>query len=53
MVFVFLAVLFQVIMIYTVYGKRSYAIGSNEAAPACRDQRRPPQGAGLHDRAGC
>jgi inositol transport system permease protein len=31
-VFVFLAVLFQVIMIYTVYGKRSYAIGSNEAA---------------------
>ena len=31
-VFVVLAVLFQVIMIYTVYGKRSYAIGSNEAA---------------------
>jgi inositol transport system permease protein len=31
-VFVVLAVLFQVIMIYTLYGKRSYAIGSNEAA---------------------
>jgi len=31
-VFVGLAVLFQVIMIYTLYGKRSYAIGSNEAA---------------------
>lgn len=31
-VFVILAVLFQVIMIYTVYGKHSYAIGSNEAA---------------------
>lgn len=31
-IFVFLAVLFQVIMIYTLYGKRSYAIGSNEAA---------------------
>lgn len=30
--FVVLAVLFQVIMIYTLYGKRSYAIGSNEAA---------------------
>ena len=25
------AILFQVIMVYTVYGKRSYAIGSNEA----------------------
>lgn len=31
-VFVFLAVLFHVIMTYTLYGKRSYAIGSNEAA---------------------
>ncbi len=31
-VFVVLAVLFQVVMIYTLYGKRSYAIGSNEAA---------------------
>ena len=31
-VFVFLAVLFQIVMIYTLYGKRSYAIGSNEAA---------------------
>ncbi len=31
-VFVILAVLFHVIMIYTLYGKRSYAIGSNEAA---------------------
>jgi inositol transport system permease protein len=30
--FVVLAVLFQVIMIYTLYGKHSYAIGSNEAA---------------------
>ena len=30
--FVVLAVLFQVIMIYTRYGKHSYAIGSNEAA---------------------
>ena len=30
--FVVLAVLFQFLMIYTVYGKRSYAIGSNEAA---------------------
>jgi inositol transport system permease protein len=29
---VLLAILFQVIMTYTVYGKRSYAIGSNEAA---------------------
>jgi len=31
-VFVVLAILFQVAMIYTLYGKRSYAIGSNEAA---------------------
>lgn len=31
-VFVALAILFQVIMVYTVYGKRSYAIGSNEPA---------------------
>jgi inositol transport system permease protein len=31
-VFVALAVLFQVIMIYTLYGKHTYAIGSNEAA---------------------
>ena len=31
-VFVLLAVLFQIIMLYTLYGKRSYAIGSNEAA---------------------
>jgi inositol transport system permease protein len=31
-IFVILAILFQVIMIYTVYGKRCYAIGSNEAA---------------------
>jgi inositol transport system permease protein len=31
-VFALLAILFQVIMVYTVYGKRSYAIGSNEAA---------------------
>ena len=32
LIFALLAVLFQVVMIYTVYGKRSYAIGSNEAA---------------------
>lgn len=31
-VFVLLAVLFHVLMTYTLYGKRSYAIGSNEAA---------------------
>lgn len=31
-VFILLAVLFQVIMTRTLYGKRSYAIGSNEAA---------------------
>ena len=31
-VFVVLAVLFHLIMKYTLYGKRSYAIGSNEAA---------------------
>ncbi|MGV8986111.1 MAG: ABC transporter permease [Cypionkella sp.] len=31
-VFIVLAVLFQVIMVYTLYGKHSYAIGSNEAA---------------------
>lgn len=31
-VFAVLALLFQVIMIYTLYGKRTYAIGSNEAA---------------------
>jgi inositol transport system permease protein len=31
-VFIVLATLFQLIMIYTVYGKRSYAIGSNEEA---------------------
>jgi inositol transport system permease protein len=31
-VFVALAILFHVIMTYTLYGKRSYAIGSNEAA---------------------
>jgi inositol transport system permease protein len=31
-VFAFLAVLFHLIMIYTVYGKRCYAIGSNEDA---------------------
>ena len=31
-VFVMLAVLFHVLMTYTLYGKRSYAIGSNEAA---------------------
>ncbi len=31
-IFVVLAILFHVIMSYTVYGKRSYAIGSNEAA---------------------
>jgi inositol transport system permease protein len=31
-VFVVLAILFHVIMTYTLYGKRSYAIGSNEAA---------------------
>jgi inositol transport system permease protein len=31
-VFVLLAVLFHVIMTYTLYGKRCYAIGSNEAA---------------------
>ena len=31
-VFVLLAVLFHLIMTYTLYGKRSYAIGSNEAA---------------------
>jgi inositol transport system permease protein len=32
LIFVLLAILFQVILTYTVYGKRSYAIGSNEAA---------------------
>jgi inositol transport system permease protein len=32
LIFVLLTVLFQIIMTYTVYGKRSYAIGSNEAA---------------------
>jgi inositol transport system permease protein len=31
-VFIFLTVLFYVVMRYTLYGKRSYAIGSNEAA---------------------
>ena len=31
-VFVVLAILFHIIMTYTLYGKRSYAIGSNEAA---------------------
>ncbi|ESW59098.1 MAG: RbsC [Rhodobacter sp. CACIA14H1] len=31
-VFVMLAVLIHVLMTYTLYGKRSYAIGSNEAA---------------------
>lgn len=31
-VFVLLAVMFHLIMTYTVYGKHSYAIGSNEAA---------------------
>ena len=31
-IFVLLAILFHVIMTYTLYGKRSYAIGSNEAA---------------------
>jgi inositol transport system permease protein len=31
-VFAVLAILFQCIMIYTIYGKRCYAIGSNEAA---------------------
>jgi inositol transport system permease protein len=31
-VFVVLAVLFHVVMTYTLYGKHSYAIGSNEAA---------------------
>lgn len=31
-IFALLAILFQVAMIYTLYGKRSYAIGSNEAA---------------------
>jgi inositol transport system permease protein len=31
-IFVLLAVLFHVIMTYTLYGKHSYAIGSNEAA---------------------
>jgi inositol transport system permease protein len=30
--FIFLAVLFHLIMVYTLYGKRSYAIGSNEDA---------------------
>lgn len=31
-IFVLLAVLFHVVMTYTLYGKRCYAIGSNEAA---------------------
>lgn len=31
-IFVILAVLFHLIMVYTLYGKHSYAIGSNEAA---------------------
>jgi inositol transport system permease protein len=31
-VFVVLAVLFHMVMTYTLYGKRCYAIGSNEAA---------------------
>lgn len=32
LIFVVLAILFHIIMTFTVYGKRSYAIGSNEAA---------------------
>jgi inositol transport system permease protein len=32
LIFLLLTVIFQLIMTYTVYGKRSYAIGSNEAA---------------------
>ena len=32
MLFIFLAVLFHLVMRYTLYGKRCYAIGSNEAA---------------------
>jgi inositol transport system permease protein len=31
-IFVLLAILFHVVMTYTLYGKRCYAIGSNEAA---------------------
>jgi inositol transport system permease protein len=31
-IFALLAVLFHLVMVYTVYGKRTYAIGSNEAA---------------------
>ena len=31
-VFAFLAILFHLIMVHTIYGKRSYAIGSNEDA---------------------
>jgi inositol transport system permease protein len=31
-IFVFLAILFHLILRYTVYGKHTYAIGSNEAA---------------------
>ena len=31
-IFIFLAILFHLILKYTVYGKHTYAIGSNEAA---------------------
>ena len=31
-IFIFVAVLFQVLLRYTVYGRRTYAIGSNEQA---------------------
>ncbi len=50
-VFVVLAILFHLIMRYTLYGKRCYAIGSNEAAARMSGINvARPQGAGLHDR---
>ena len=46
-----LAILFHLILSYTVYGKHTYAIGSNEAAARMSGIKvEPPQGAGLHDR---
>ena len=53
-IFVSLAILFQLILSYTVYGKHCYAIGSNEAAARMSGIKVDrPQGAGLHDRRRC
>ena len=50
-IFIALAILFQLILTYTKYGKHCYAIGSNEeAARMTGDQGRAPQGAGLRHR---